>query len=188
MQAGSLCSTDSSIMKSPCADGVTNVWCRMHRASPTSWEITNMPVTKVLTAGIGECDLRDIAVYRQRGGYVQLARALTTMKSTDVLDAAEKSGLRGRGGAGFPTGKKWSFLPGQIPTRYLVCNCDEAEPGTFKDHMLLEETPHLVLEGILLGAYGIGSHHAFIYIRGEFKRGYEIFMKAVADARAAGFI
>ncbi len=147
-----------------------------------------MPVTKVLTAGIGECDLRDIAVYRQRGGYVQLKRALTTMKSTDVLDAAEKSGLRGRGGAGFPTGKKWSFLPGQIPTRYLVCNCDEAEPGTFKDHMLLEETPHLVLEGILLGAYGIGSHHAFIYIRGEFKRGYEIFMKAVADARAAGFI
>ncbi len=69
-----------------------------------------------------------------------------------------------------------------------MCNCDEAEPGTFKDHMLLEETPHLVLEGILLGAYGIGCHHAFIYIRGEFKRGYEIFVRALEEARAAGYI
>ena len=68
----------------------------------------------------------------------------------------------------------------------MVCNCDEAEPGTFKDHMLLEETPHQVLEGLLIGAYAICSQHAFIYIRGEFKRGYEIFMRAVADARAAG--
>jgi NADH-quinone oxidoreductase subunit F len=99
----------------------------------------------------------------------------------------DKSGLRGRGGAGFPTGRKWSFLPKDAP-RYLVCNCDEAEPGTFKDHMLLEETPHLVLEGILLGAYGIACHHAFIYIRGEFKRGYEIFCAALEEARAAGLV
>lgn len=147
-----------------------------------------MPVVKVLTEGIGEADLRNIDVYRKRGGYEQLRRAFVEMKPNDVLDLCEKSGLRGRGGAGFPTGKKWSFLPAGSPTRYLVCNCDEAEPGTFKDHMLLEETPHLVLEGILLGAYGIGSHHAFMYIRGEFKRGYEIFMKAVEEARAAGFI
>ncbi len=79
-------------------------------------------------------------------------------------------------------------MPNNDAPRYLVCNCDEAEPGTFKDHMLLEETPHLVLEGILLGAYGIGSHHAFIYIRGEFKEGYEIFMRALEEARAAGFV
>jgi len=147
-----------------------------------------MPVTKVLTAGIGEADLRDIDVYRKRGGYKQLERAFKTMKPADVLEAADKSGLRGRGGAGFPTGRKWSFLPANDKPRYLVCNCDEAEPGTFKDHMLLEETPHLVLEGILLGAYGIGSHHAYIYIRGEFKRGAQIFNEAIEQARKAGFV
>ncbi|HEY5425528.1 MAG TPA: NADH-quinone oxidoreductase subunit NuoF [Candidatus Tumulicola sp.] len=147
-----------------------------------------MPVTKVLTAGIGEIDLRGIDVYRARGGYRQWERAVRELKPIDVLDLAEKSGLRGRGGAGFPTGKKWSFLPTDKSLRYLVCNCDEAEPGTFKDHMLLEETPHLVLEGILLGSYGIACHHAFIYIRGEFKRGYEIFCAALDEARAAGFV
>jgi NADH-quinone oxidoreductase subunit F len=147
-----------------------------------------MPVTKVLTAGIGEANLRDIDVYRSRGGYKQWERAVRELKPADVLDAAEKSGLRGRGGAGFPTGRKWSFLPTDKHLRYLVCNCDEAEPGTFKDHMLLEEAPHLVLEGILLGSYGIACHHAFIYIRGEFKRGYEIFCAALEQARAAGLV
>jgi len=147
-----------------------------------------MPVTKVLMAGIGEANLRDIAVYRDRGGYKQLERAFKTMKPADVLDLCEKSGLRGRGGAGFPTGRKWSFLPSNDKPRYLVCNSDEAEPGTFKDHMLLEETPHLVLEGMLLGAYGIGSHHAYIYIRGEFKRGAEIFNETIEQARKAGFV
>jgi NADH-quinone oxidoreductase subunit F len=147
-----------------------------------------MPVVKVLTEGIGEANLRDIKVYRERGGYKQLARAFKEMKPADVQSMSDKSGLRGRGGAGFPTGKKWAFLPAGVRPRYLVCNCDEAEPGTFKDRMLLEETPHLVLEGILLGAYAIESHHAFIYIRGEFKRGYEIFMETLAQARKAGFV
>ena len=147
-----------------------------------------MPVTKVLTAGIGEANLRDIDVYRQRGGYKQLERAFKTMKPADVLDLADKSGLRGRGGAGFPTGRKWSFLPSNERPRYLVCNSDEAEPGTFKDHMLLEETPHLVLEGMLLAAYGISSHHAYIYIRGEFKRGAQIFDETIEQARKAGFV
>ncbi|MGC2243897.1 MAG: NADH-quinone oxidoreductase subunit NuoF [Candidatus Aquilonibacter sp.] len=147
-----------------------------------------MPVTKILTAGIGEANLRDINVYRERGGYKQWERTVRELTPNDVFEACDKSGLRGRGGAGFPTGRKWSFLPKDVLPRYLVCNCDEAEPGTFKDHMLLEETPHLVLEGILLGAYGINCHHAFIYIRGEFKRGYEIFMQALEEARAAGLI
>jgi NADH-quinone oxidoreductase subunit F len=147
-----------------------------------------MPVTKVLTAGIGEADLTDINVYRSRGGYKQWERAVRELKPNDVFEACDKSQLRGRGGAGFPTGRKWSFLPKNNAPRYLVCNCDEAEPGTFKDHMLLEQTPHLVLEGMLLGAYGINSHHAFIYIRGEFKEGYEIFMRALAEARAAGYV
>ncbi|MBV9233730.1 MAG: NADH-quinone oxidoreductase subunit NuoF [Candidatus Eremiobacteraeota bacterium] len=147
-----------------------------------------MPVTKVLTAGIGEADLRSIGVYRDRGGYRQWERAVREMQPADVLAFADKSGLRGRGGAGFPTGKKWSFLPAKTFPRYLVCNCDEAEPGTFKDHMLLEQAPHLILEGMLIGAYGIASHHAFIYIRGEFKRGYEIFTAALDEARAAGYV
>ena len=147
-----------------------------------------MPVTKVLTAGIGEADLRNIDVYRQRGGYQQWERAVRELKPADVLDLAEKSTLRGRGGAAFPTGRKWSFLPKDKFPRYLVCNCDEAEPGTFKDHMLLEQTPHLILEGMLIGAYGIATHHAFIYIRGEFKKGYEIFSSALEEARAAGLV
>jgi NADH-quinone oxidoreductase subunit F len=147
-----------------------------------------MPVVKVLTEGIGEVDLRDIAVYQKRGGYEQWKRAVTEMKPADVADITMKSGLRGRGGAGFPTGRKWSFLPNNGRPRYMVCNCDEAEPGTFKDHMLLEETPHLVLEGILLGTYAIGSKHAFIYIRGEFEHGYRIFSAALAQAREAGFV
>jgi len=147
-----------------------------------------MPVTKVLTDGIGEVDLRDIATYRARGGYLQWRRAVRELTPAQVQDVTNKSGLRGRGGAGFPTGKKWSFLPANGRPRYMVCNCDEAEPGTFKDHMLLEETPHQVLEGMLIGTYAIGSQHAFIYIRGEFQRGYEIFMAALAQARAAGFV
>jgi NADH-quinone oxidoreductase subunit F len=147
-----------------------------------------MPVTKVLTDGIGEVDLRSIAVYRERGGYVQWERAVRELKPSDVLDMAEQSGLRGRGGAGFPTGKKWSFLPANKPLRYLVCNCDEAEPGTFKDHMLLEYAPHLIIEGMLIGTYGIAAHHAFIYIRGEFKRGYDIFCAALEEARNAGYV
>jgi NADH-quinone oxidoreductase subunit F len=147
-----------------------------------------MPVVKVLTDGIGELDLRDLDVYRSRGGYEQWKRAVTTMQPAEIVDLTAKSGLRGRGGAGFPTGRKWQFLPNNSRPRYMVCNCDEAEPGTFKDHMLLEETPHQVLEGMLIGTYAIGSKHAFIYIRGEFKRGHRVFTEALAQARAAGLV
>ncbi len=147
-----------------------------------------MQLEKVLTAGIGELNLRDLEVYRAQGGYAQFERAVTALKPAEVVDATLKSGLRGRGGAGFPTGRKWQFLPNDGRPRYMVCNCDEAEPGTFKDHMLLEETPHQVIEGILIGSYAIGARHAFMFIRGEFKRGYEIFMAAVEEARRAGYI
>ena len=143
---------------------------------------------QILTKGIGELNLTDIEVYEQQGGYVQLQRAVKEMTSQEVVALTSGSNLRGRGGAGFPTGRKWSFLPNNGRPRYLVCNCDEAEPGTFKDHMLLEQTPHQIIEGMLIGSYAIGSHHAFIYIRGEFKRGYEIFRDALAQARAAGFV
>jgi NADH-quinone oxidoreductase subunit F len=147
-----------------------------------------MDTKPVLMKGIGELDLRSIEVYKKQGGYEMLERAVNTMSSADIVDAVTKSGLRGRGGAGFPTGRKWQFLPNNGEPRYLVCNSDEAEPGTFKDRMLLEETPHQIIEGMLIGAYAIGSHHCFIYIRGEFQRGYEVFRKAVEEARAAGFI
>ncbi|GAC1405984.1 MAG: NADH-quinone oxidoreductase subunit NuoF [Candidatus Velthaea sp.] len=141
-----------------------------------------------MTEGIGERNLCDIDVYKSTGGYVQLERAFKEMSSKAVLDICMGSNLRGRGGAGFPTGRKWSFLPDNGRPRYMVCNCDEAEPGTFKDHMLLEQTPHQIIEGMLIGSYGIGSHHAFIYIRGEFKRGYQIFKAALEQARAAGYV
>ena len=144
-----------------------------------------MPVTKVLTGGHrrGRYARHRRLPPARRLQAVGACRCASCSRST-CSNLAEKSGLRGRGGAGFPTGKKWSFLPKDKNLRYLVCNCDEAEPGTFKDHMLLEETPHLVLEGMLIGAYGIASHHAFIYIRGEFRRGYEIFCAALEEARA----
>jgi NADH-quinone oxidoreductase subunit F len=147
-----------------------------------------MPVVKVLTEGIGEVNLRDIETYRARGGYEEWRRAVTGLSPAHIVELVSRSGLRGRGGAGFPTGRKWSFLPNNGRPRYMVCNCDEAEPGTFKDHMLLEETPHQVLEGILIGTYAIGSEHAFVYIRGEFQRGYAIFMDALNEARAAGLV
>ena len=145
-------------------------------------------VVKVLTEGIGEVDLCDIEIYRARGGYEQWRRAVTALGAAGVMDATNRSGLRGRGGAGFPTARKWSFLPDNGRPRYLVCNSDEAEPGTFKDRMLLERTPHQVIEGILIGSYAIGSRHSFIYIRGEFAEGYRIFNAALAQARAAGFV
>lgn len=145
-------------------------------------------VTDVLRKGIGRLNLRDLEVYKTQGGYAQLERAVRELSPADVIKMTDTSVLRGRGGAGFPTGRKWQFLPNNGEERYLVCNCDEAEPGTFKDHELLEETPHQIIEGIAIGSYAIGCHHAFIYIRGEFKRGHEIFKEAVAQARKAGFI
>ena len=155
----------------PCVDSRAVVEAVEERRRPI------MPVTKVLTAGIGEADLaRHRRLPRARRIPAVGARGAGAQAGRRAGSGGKASGLRGRGGAGFPTGKEVGVsCRHDKPPRYLVCNCDEAEPGTFKDHMLLEEAPHLVLEGILLGAYGIGCHHAFIYIRGEFKRGYEIF-------------
>jgi NADH-quinone oxidoreductase subunit F len=127
-------------------------------------------------------------VYREQGGYAQFERAVKELTPKAVMDVCLGSNLRGRGGAGFPTGRKWSFLPNNGRPRYLVCNGDEAEPGTFKDHMLIEQTPHQIIEGMLIGSYAIGCHHAFIFIRGEFKAGYRIFKAALDEARAAGFL
>ncbi len=142
----------------------------------------------VLTKGIGELDLADMDVYLRNGGFVGLRKALTEMTAEAVQSEVSASNLRGRGGAGFPTGRKWSFLPKDGRPRYLVVNCDEAEPGTFKDHMLLEQTPLQIIEGTVISAYAIGARRAFIYIRGEFLEGYRIFKRALEASLRHNFV
>jgi NADH-quinone oxidoreductase subunit F len=128
-------------------------------------------------------------VYRSKGGYRAVEKALKSMSPDDVMEEVKKSGLRGRGGAGFPTGMKWSFLDRKTDKpRYLVCNADESEPGTFKDRFLMEKIPHILIEGLILSSYAIGSKTTYIYIRGEYKWIVNILEKAIAEAKAAGFL
>ena len=108
-----------------------------------------------------------IDVYVQQGGYGALKKALA-LAPDQIIEMVKASGLRGRGGAGFPTGMKWQFVDKKIEPRYIVCNADESEPGTFKDHLLMERNPHLLIEGCAIGCYAIGAKVAYIYIRGEF--------------------
>ena len=142
----------------------------------------------VLTKGIGELDLADIDVYESRGGFAALRKALREMTPDAIVAEVSASNLRGRGGAGFPTGKKWSFLPKDGRPRYLVCNCDEAEPGTFKDRMLLEQTPLQILEGLIISAYAIQAKEIVMYVRGEFLAGYRVFKRALEAARSRGYV
>ena len=127
--------------------------------------------------------------YEKTGGYQALRNTLGKITPADVTTIVRKSGLRGRGGAGFPTGVKWGFLPKDYHgPRYLCCNADESEPGTFKDRQLMERDPHQVLEGIVLACYAIGAESAYIYIRGEMVLGSKILEQAIGEARAAGYI
>ncbi len=128
---------------------------------------------------------RSITSYVKRGGWGAFEKALR-MAPADVVAEVKASGLRGRGGAGFPTGTKWGFIPKDNPKpRYLVCNADESEPGTFKDRELIHVDPHLVLEGIAIASWAIGAHVAYVYIRGEFVEEARILDKAIAEARKA---
>ena len=121
-------------------------------------------------------------------GYEGLKKALA-MTPDQVIETVKASGLRGRGGAGFPTGLKWQFVDKKSPNpKYIVCNADESEPGTFKDHLLMERNPHLLVEGCLIGCHAIGAKVAYIYIRGEFYHLFPVLQKAIDDARAAGFV
>ncbi|MNJ83012.1 NADH-quinone oxidoreductase subunit 1 [compost metagenome] len=128
-------------------------------------------------------------VYRKNGGYRSVEKALKTMSPQNVVEEVQASGLRGRGGAGFPTGMKWSFLakPEGVP-RYLLCNADESEPGTFKDRFLMEKIPHLLVEGMIVSSYALGCNQSYIYIRGEYMWVLEIVEKAIAEAYANGFL
>jgi NADH-quinone oxidoreductase subunit F len=130
-----------------------------------------------------------IATYEAHGGYRAWKKALTSMKPGEVIEEVKKSGLRGRGGAGFPTGMKWGFIPKDSPKpRYLICNADEFEPGTCKDRVLLERDPHAVIEGMAIGAYAIGCHRMFIYIRGEFNHSIDRMQAAVKEAYEKGHL
>jgi NADH-quinone oxidoreductase subunit F len=141
----------------------------------------------LLFTNIDEPGLATLEVYQRRGGYEQLKRALT-MTPEGVLDELEASGLRGRGGAGFAMGKKVSFLPKGTMDKYLVCNADESEPGTFKDRELMQKTPHTLIEGIVIASYAAGANRSFIYIRGEYQLQADMLDAALHEARAAGFV
>ena len=134
-------------------------------------------------------DIHTYDVYRREGGYRSVEKALKTMSPEAVVEEVKKSGLRGRGGAGFPTGMKWSFLakPEGVP-RYLLCNADESEPGTFKDRYLMEKLPHLLIEGMITSSYALGANTSYIYIRGEYSWIVRILEIAIAEAYAQGWL
>jgi len=129
------------------------------------------------------------AEYREEGGFSALEKALREMTPEQVQQSVIDSGLRGRGGAGFPTGKKWSFVPRDLPgPRWLICNCDEMEPGTYKDRVLLEANPYSLLEGMLLASYALGVGHAFIFIRRGYESAAANIKRAIDEARGAGLL
>jgi NADH-quinone oxidoreductase subunit F len=133
--------------------------------------------------------IRSYDVYRREGGYQTAEKALKSMTPDLITDEVKKSGLRGRGGAGFPAGMKWSFIakPEGVP-RHLVCNADESEPGTFKDRYLMEKLPHLLIEGLIISSFALGSNITYIYIRGEYLWIVDILEKAIAEAKQHGWL
>jgi NADH-quinone oxidoreductase subunit F len=144
---------------------------------------------KILTEHINVPGIETLEVYRKHGGYRSVEKALKTMTPEEVVEEVKTSGLRGRGGAGFPAGMKWSFLakPEGVP-RYLVCNADESEPGTFKDRWFMERNPHALIEGMITSSYALGANTSYIYIRGELLFILRILEKAIAEAYAAGLL
>ena len=144
---------------------------------------------KLLLTHIDVPGINTFEVYRQKGGYVAVEKALKTMSPEDIVEEVKKSGLRGRGGAGFPTGMKWSFLakPEGVP-RYLVCNADESEPGTFKDRYLMTHIPHALIEGMIVSSFALGANTSYIYVRGEMMPQIRILERAIAEAKEKGFL
>lgn len=147
-----------------------------------------MQFEPVLTKGIGKVDLRQIDVYEAQGGYQGLRKALTTMEPQAVVEEVKKANLRGRGGAGFPAGVKWGFLANDGRPRYLTVNADESEPGTCNNRTLIFANPHQLIEGILITAFANRITQSFIYIRGEMKKGAEVLVEAIEQARAKGYL
>ncbi|MFS4458154.1 NADH-quinone oxidoreductase subunit NuoF [Bdellovibrio sp. HCB2-146] len=146
-----------------------------------------MAESKVLTEFYHLDEYISLAGYKAKGGYETLKKAFA-MQPQQIIDEVKASGLRGRGGAGFPTGMKWGFLPKNGEPRYLLCNADEGEPGTFKDRMMMERAPHQLIEGMIISAFAIGSHKGYIYVRGEYVYPIEVLNKAIKEAYAAGLL
>ena len=144
---------------------------------------------KILFKYINVPEQYKIDTYIKNGGYRALPKALKEYSPDDLIEMVKKSGLRGRGGAGFPAGLKWSFVPKDSPKpKFLLCNADEGEPGTFKDRWLIEKDPHQLIEGIIISSYAIGAHRSFIYIRGEFAFGAERLENAINEAYQKGYL
>ncbi len=146
-----------------------------------------MAEVKYLSEHYDKKEYRSLEGYKKHGGYEQLPKALK-MEAAKIIDEVKAAGLRGRGGAGFPCGMKWGFLPNNGEPRYLLCNADESEPGTFKDRVMMERAPHQLIEGMLIAAFAVKSHKAYIYIRGEYTGPAMILKQALAEAKAAGYI
>jgi NADH-quinone oxidoreductase subunit F len=146
-------------------------------------------VTNYLSEHFGDDAFATLAGYEQRGGYAAARTVLTTMTPEAAVELVKSSGLQGRGGAGFLAGLKWSFMPkGNDKPKYLVCNADESEPGSFKDRILLERGPHQMIEGILIAAWATGAQKTFVYVRGEYKHPADVLERAVEEARAKGYL
>ena len=144
---------------------------------------------KLLLEHLNKANINTMEGYLQNGGYRSVEKALKKMTPDEVTEEVKKSGLRGRGGAGFATGMKWSFLDKNSgKPRYLLCNADESEPGTFKDRLLMEKIPHLLIEGMIVSSYALGCRTAYIYIRGEYMFILRILEKAIAEAYAKGYL
>jgi len=147
-----------------------------------------MPFERILLRNIDVPNSEKIETYLERGGYQALRKALHEYTPDDLIEMVKASKLRGRGGAGFPAGLKWGFMPKGDVTKYVCVNTDEGEPGTFKDRLLVERDPHQVIEGTIIASYAVGAHRAFVYIRGEFFLGVKRWIKAIDDAYAHGFL
>lgn len=133
-------------------------------------------------------DIKNLSIYKKNGGFAALKKAVTKMKPTDVTEVVKNSGLRGRGGAGFPTGMKWSFIDNKNWPHYVVANADESEPGTFKDREIMEENPFQFLEGLALACYAVSANVAYIYLRGEFWQVAAFLDEKIAEMEEAGFL
>ena len=144
--------------------------------------------TRVMLEYADDPAQKTLEVYRRNGGYQALEKALKEMTPADVTEEVVKSGVRGRGGAGFPCGRKWKFVPETKKPKYLCVNADESEPGTCKDRQIMERDPHQLLEGALLACYAIGAETAYIYVRGEYPHSIAILEKAIEEAREAGLV
>lgn len=146
-----------------------------------------MAEIKLLTEHYAKDEYRTLEGYKKFGGYETLKKALK-MEPKAIIEEVKASGLRGRGGAGFPTGTKWSFLPNNGEPRYLLCNADEGEPGTFKDRLMMERAPHQLIEGMIISAFAVQSQKSYIYIRGEYVDCIRIIEKALKEAYDAGLL